>query len=152
MTTVKNPLTIKINGFVEHRCHGVHNLSTDQLTLAFSNTAPASETPDPTLLTADAVLANVTEVDYTNLGNRNLTTTLSAQTNGVYYLRVASVSIPVAGGNFGPFRYVYVFNSDATAVSNPLLVCYDFRAEYAIEDGDSFDCTFDTIAGLFVSS
>ena len=37
----------KLNGFVEHKNHGVHNLSSDQLVVALSNTAPGSESTPP---------------------------------------------------------------------------------------------------------
>jgi hypothetical protein len=39
-----------------------HNLATDQLTIALSNSAPTA---------SNTVLANITEITYTNLSTRN---------------------------------------------------------------------------------
>ena len=55
----------KIPDFVEHLAEQVHDLGSDTLTVALSNTAPGSESTDPTG-DGDGVLANVTQVSYTN--------------------------------------------------------------------------------------
>jgi len=55
----------KLNGFVEHVAEGVHNLGSDQLKVALSNTAPGSEGTPPTGSTAACILANVTQATYT---------------------------------------------------------------------------------------
>ena len=58
----------KAQGFVEHMAEKVHNLSADALTIALSNTAPASETTNPlTAASTGCVLANVTQISYTNV-------------------------------------------------------------------------------------
>ena len=57
---------VKINDFVQDICNGVHNLNTGTLKLALSNTAPGSETSPPTA-DGNGVLANVTQIAYTNV-------------------------------------------------------------------------------------
>src|SRR6056297_1164591 len=49
------------------------NFDTDQLAVALSNIAPEDESSDPTIL-GNAVLSNVTEIDYTNCSSRDITT------------------------------------------------------------------------------
>src|SRR5574340_891089 len=100
----------KLNGFVEPLAEGVHNLGSNQLVVALSNTAPGSEATPPTGATTDCVLANVTQVSYTNCSTRNITTSTSAQSAGTYKLVLTDLTLTASGGPVGPFRYVYIYN------------------------------------------
>jgi hypothetical protein len=133
----------KLNGFVEHVAHGVHNLSTGALTLALSNTAPGSESSPPTASTANCVLANVTQISYTNLSSRALTTASSAQTSGTYKLTVNDLVL-TASGSVGPFRYVYVYNDTPTSPADPLICYFDYGSSITMANGETF--TFDASA------
>jgi len=125
----------KLNGFVEHLAEKVHNLGSDQLVVALSNTAPGSESTPPSGATTACVLANVTQVSYTNCSSRNLTTSSSAQSGGTYALSVADLTLTASGGTLGPFRYVYVYND--TAINDELLGYYDYGSALTLADGDS---------------
>ena len=57
---------VKINDFVEDLLDGVHNLGSDTIMLALTNTAPASEVSNPTA-DGNGVKANLTEIAYTNI-------------------------------------------------------------------------------------
>ena len=142
----------KVNGFVEHLSEGVHDLGANQLRLALSNTAPASETPDPTVLTADAVLANVTEIAYTNLASdptsRNLTVTTSAQTSGTYTLDADDVVLTASGGAMAEFRYIYIYNTAGTGVTDPLIGYYDYGSGLTLADGETLTIAFDALGIL----
>ena len=142
----------KVNGFVEHLSEGVHDLGANQLRLALSNTAPASETPDPTVLTADAVLANVTEIAYTNLDSdptsRNLTVTTSAQTSGTYTLDADDVVLTASGGAMAEFRYIYIYNTAGTGVTDPLIGYYDYGSGLTLADGETLTIAFDALGIL----
>lgn len=70
----------KANDWVENESEVV-DLDGDQFLVALSNTAPASETNNP-LTDTKGVLANVTQISYTNLSSRNLTRNASVQTAG----------------------------------------------------------------------
>lgn len=127
----------KLNGFVEHLAHGVHNLSTGQLVWALSNTAPGSEAAPPTGATADCVLANVTQVAYTNLSSRNITTSASAQASGTYKLTINDLTLTSTGGSTGPFRYAYLYNDTPTSPADPLIGYYDYGSSITLAAGES---------------
>jgi hypothetical protein len=129
---------VKLPGFVEHLAEGVHNLGSGALTLALSNTAPGSESTPPTGTTAACILANVTQISYTNLSSRLLTTSASAQTGGTYALSVNDLTLTASGGSVGPFRYVYIYNDSATAPADALIGYYDYGSSITLADGETF--------------
>jgi hypothetical protein len=133
----------KLNGFVEHLAEGVHNLQTGALTLALSNTAPGSESTPPTGSTAACILANVTQISYTNCSSRVLTTNSSAQSAGTYSLGIANLTL-TASGTVGPFRYVYVYNDTPTSPADPLIGYYDYGSSITLASAETF--TFDLTA------
>lgn len=137
----------KVYGFVEHLAEKMHNLGADQLVVALSNTAPASESTRPDLLTANCILANVSQISYTNCSTRNLTTTTSSQSSGTYALVLADLVL-TASGTVGPFRYVYIYNSSATLATNPLIGYYDYGSSITLASGETFTIDFDNVSGV----
>ena len=114
--------------------------------VALSNTAPASETSNPTA-DGNGVLANVTQIDYTNLSSRNITTSSSAQTVGTYKLVLADLVL-TASGAVGPFRYVYIYNDAPVSPADPLIGLYDYGSSITLASGDTFTIDFDQTAGV----
>lgn len=136
----------KLNGFVENLAEKVHNLGSDQLVVALSNTAPGSESTPPTGSTAACILANVTQITYTNLSSRNITTSSSAQTSGTYKLVLTDLVLTASGGSVGPFRYVYIYND--TSTSDSLIGYYDYGSSITLADTETFTIDFDGTNGL----
>lgn len=126
----------KINAFVADISNKVHNLGSDQLKVALTNSAPTS---------TNTVLANITEITYTNLSTRNLTLTSSTQTSGLYKLIVADLVL-TASGVVGPFRYIVVYNS--TASGGPLIGWYDNGSSVTLNNGDTFTLDADNVNGV----
>jgi hypothetical protein len=127
----------KFNAFAADKHNKVHNLSSDQLTIALTDSAPVA---------TNSVIANITQISYTNLGARNITTTSSTQTSGTYKLILADLTM-AATGNVAQFRYVVIYNS--TAANGPLIGWYDYGAEVNLTNGISFVVDFDGTNGLF---
>ena len=136
----------KINDFVEHIAEGVHNLSTGTLTIALSNTAPASETSNPTA-DGNGALANVTQIAYTNLSSRVITTSSSAQTGGTYKLTLTDLVL-TASGAVATFQYVYVYNDSAISPADALICVYDYGSAVTMANGETFTVDFDDANGL----
>lgn len=128
----------KFNTFVADISNKVHNLASDQLTIALTDTVPVA---------TNTVLANITQISYTNLSARNLTTSSSTQTSGTYKLILGTpFTLTASGGSVAQFRYVVIYNS--TASGGPLIGWYDYGSELVMGNGDTFGITFDGTNGL----
>ena len=126
----------KFNQFVEDLSEKVHNLGSDQLVVALTNTVPSA---------ANTVLANITEISYTNCSSRSITTSTSAQTSGTYKLVLTDLVL-TASGTVGPFRYVVIYNS--TAAGGPLIAWYDYDSSITLATGETFTIDFDGTNGF----
>jgi hypothetical protein len=136
----------KVNDFVANAVHNM-DLASDQIAIALSNTAPSSESSDPSA-DGNGILGNVTEISYTNASSRSVTTSSSSQTSGVYKLVLADVTVTASGGNVGPFRYIYIFDDTVTSPADPLIGYYDYGSSLTLNDGDSFTTDFSAANGV----
>lgn len=129
---------VKFHAFVEDLAEKVHNLGSDTLTVALTNSAPTAATDDE--------LADITEVSYTNCSARAITTSTSAQTSGTYKLVLTDLVLTASGGTVGAFRYVVIYNDTAT---NDELICYyDYGSSITLADGETLTIDFDAANGL----
>lgn len=129
----------KFNAFVEHVAEGVHNLQTGALTVALTNTAPAA---------TNSVLADITQISYTNLSSRVLTVASSAQTSGVYKLTINDLVLTASGGSVGPFRYIVLYNDTPSSPLDPLIGYYDYGSALTLNDGETLTIDFDGTNGV----
>lgn len=120
---------VKFHAFVENVAEGVHNLGTGQLVIALTNTAPAA---------TNSVLADLTQITYTNLSSRNVTTSSSSQTTGTYSLVCADLVLTASGGSVGPFRYAVLYNDTPTSPADPLVGSWDYGSSITLADGETF--------------
>jgi hypothetical protein len=132
----------KINDFVEDVVKGVHDFSTDVLKYALSNTAPGSETSDPSA-DGNGVLANVTEIAYTNLAeDRSISTIVVSLSSGTVKVDGDDEVLTASGGSVGPFRYIYLYND--TATGDPLIGYWDYGSSVTLSDTETFTLTLDS--------
>jgi len=136
----------KVNDFVANAVHNM-DLESDQIVVAMSNTAPGSEASNPAA-DGNGVLANVTQITYTNLSSRNVTTSSSTQTGGTYKLVLADITLTSTGGSTGPFRYVYLYNDTVATPADPLIGYYDYGSSLTLNDGDSLTVDFSAANGV----
>ena len=129
----------KFNAFVEHLSEGVHNLQSNQLVIALTNTAPVA---------THSVLADLTQIAYTNLSSRNLTVASSAQTSGTYKLTLNDITLTASGGSVGPFRYVVIYNDTPTSPADPLIGYYDYGSSLTLAAGETITIDFDNTNGI----
>lgn len=122
----------KFNSFVEAMAEKVHNLGSDQLVVALTNSAPAA---------TNTQLSDITEITYTNLSSRNITTSASSQTSGTYSLVLTDLTL-TASGSVGPFRYVVIYND--TATNDELIAYYDYGSSVTLASSETFDIDFGT--------
>ena len=132
----------KIQQFVEDMAEKVHDLGADQLTVALTNAANAP-------VATNTVLANLTEIAYTNLSARNITTTSSAHTTGTYKLTLTDLVLTASGGSVAGFRYIVVYNNAPAAPLDPLIAWYDYGSDLVLADGESLTIDFDDANGFF---
>lgn len=129
----------KVQQFVEDLAHKVHNLGTDEIMVALTTAANAPTATDETL-------ADLTEIAYTNLSSRVVTTTSSAQTTGTYKLVLQDLTLTSTGGSTGPFRYIAIYNNDS--VSNSLIGYYDYGSDLTLAAGESLTLDFSEVNGV----
>lgn len=126
----------KFNSFVEALAEKTHNLGSDTLKVALTNSAPVA---------SNTVLANITEISYTNCSTRNITITSSSQSSGTYKLVLQDLVL-TASGAVGPFRYVVIYNDTAT---NDELICwFDYGSAVTMAASDTFTLDFDASNGV----
>jgi hypothetical protein len=127
----------KFNSFTEAIAEKVHNLGADTLEIALTNTAPVN---------TNTILANITQISYTNLNARTVTVSGSSQTSGVYKLTITDKTLTSTGGSTGPFRYVVLFNQ--TATNDEVIGWYDYGSSITLGDGESLLLNFDDANGV----
>jgi len=135
----------KFEQFVEDKNHGVHDMSSDQLVVALTAAANAP-------VATNAVLADLTEISYTNCSSRNITTSSSAETSGTYKLTLTDLVLTASGGTVGPLRYVVIYNDTPTSPADPLIAWYDYGSEITLADGETLTIDFDGTNGFYTDT
>ena len=121
--------------FKEQLGKKVHNLSSDSIKVAFTNTAPNAAT--------HTVLADITQLGtgggYTGGagGGVALTGVSYTESAGTGTFTANDVTFTASGGSVGPFRYVSYYNDTATSPVDALLGFIDYGSALTLADGES---------------
>ena len=124
----------KIDQFVEDLAHQVHGFDTDQITIALTAAANAP-------VATNSVLADLTEIAYTNLSSRDVTTASSGQTSGTYSLVLTDHTL-TASGAVATFRYVVHYNNTPATPLDPLIQWYDHGSDVTLADSETYDIDY----------
>ena len=127
----------KFNQFVEDLAKGVHNFTSDStctVTVALTASAP---------IATNSVLADLTQISYTNLSSRIITGITAEQTSGTVSF-TANDLVLTASGTVATFRYVVLYNDDPTSPADPLIGWYDYGANVTLQNGETFTIDFTT--------
>lgn len=125
----------KFNQFVEDLAKGVHNFTSDStctVTVALTNTLPVA---------TNSVLADITQISYTNLSSRVITGVTAEQTSGTVTF-TANDLVLTASGAVGPFQYVVLYNDDPTSPADPLIGWYNYGSAITLASGETFTVDF----------
>jgi hypothetical protein len=132
----------KYQTFIEEIYEGGHNLGSDTLKVALTNTAPTAATD--TVWNTTVAPAPAAANGYTAGGN-TLTTSSSAQTSGTYKLVLADSVFTATSGGIGPFRYAIIYNSSK---SNKVIGYYDYGSSITLADTETLTVDFDATNGV----
>jgi len=132
----------KFNAFVENLAEGAHNLQTNTLKIALTNSAPSA---------SNSLLSDITQISSGNgytTGGTTATVSSSAQTSGTYKLVLADVVFTASGGSIGPFRYAVLYDSTPTSPLKPLIGYWDYGSSVTLADTETFTVDFDGTTGV----
>lgn len=130
---------LKFNSFVEAVAEKVHNLGSDTLKVALTNTTPVN---------TNTQLSNITQIANGNgytTGGSTATQSSSAQTSGTYKLVLGDV-VFTASGTMGPFEWAVLYND--TATNDELIGYWDYGAAVTLQSGETFTVDFDATNGV----
>lgn len=129
---------LKFNVFQQDLLLGAHRLAAagDVVKACLTNTAPVA---------TNTVKANITEITaqfgYPAGGSDILNdVTLNV---AVGQLIGTDVTWTAAGGSFGPFRYVVLYNDTQTVPAKPLIGWYDYGSSISVNDTEAFTVSHD---------
>ena len=126
------------NQLAEDLPHQVHDFANDTFTVALCTNANAP-------VATNSVLADLTEISYTNCSTRVITTASSEGSDGTYALGLTDLVLTAGGGAIATFRHIVVYNDTPTSPANPLVFWVDYGSDLDLADTDTL--TLDFAAG-----
>ena len=108
------------------------NLGSDTFIVALTNTLPTA---------GNSILTDISQISYTNLSSRTLTTASSSQTGGVYSL-VFNDLVLTASGAVATFRYVVIYDDTVASPVDPLVGWYDYGSSITMANAETFTIDF----------
>jgi hypothetical protein len=127
----------KFQQFVEDLSKGVHNFTSDSTCSVTVALTAAANAPVAT----NSILANLTQVSYTNLSSRIVTGITSEHTTGTVTF-TADDLVLTASGAVATFRYVVLYNDDPTSPADPLIGWYDHGSDVTLANGETYTIDF----------
>jgi hypothetical protein len=130
----------KFNQFVENLAKGVHNFTSDSTCTVTVALCAAANAPTA----SNSVLADLTQISYTNLSSRVITGVTAEQTAGTVSFTATDLVLTASGGSVATFRYIVLYDDDPTSPADPLIGYYDYGSDLTLASGDTLTIDFST--------
>jgi hypothetical protein len=126
----------KFQQFAYDLSEKVHNLNSDTINCALSNTAPVAA--------SNKVLADITEITAHNgYSSGGASTGASGGTaTGTFTLTGTNITWTASGGTIGAFQYIVLYNTSTSPNTKPLIGWWDYGSGLTLNSGDSFTIQF----------
>ena len=134
----------KFQQFVENLGKGVHNFTSDSTCSVTVALTAAANAPVAT----NAVLADLTEISYTNLSSRVVTGITWEHTTGTATMTATDLVLTATGGAVATFRYVVLYDDDPSSPANPLIGWYDYGSNLTLAENETLTLDFTSILTL----
>lgn len=132
---------VKFQSFVQALGRKVHNLNSDTLKVALTNSLPSAS--------SHTQLSDITQIangnGYTTGGTAAASNAYS-QTSGTGKLTANDVVFTASGGTMATFRYAVLYND--TATNDELIGYWDYGAAVSLADTSTFTVDFDGTTGI----
>lgn len=123
----------KFQQFAENIGKGVHNFTSDSTCTITVALCAAANAPVAT----NAVLADLTEIAYTNLSSRVVTGITFEHTTGTAAMTGTDLTL-TASGTVATFRYIVFYDDDPTSPANPLIAWLDYGSNVTMLTTETF--------------
>ena len=134
------PAFQKFNDFTRQVLNKEHDIDSDAITIALTNTAPVA---------GNDYLNDIAEISYTGLSSRVLVNKVLSTSGGVAKFTADDLTL-TGSSPFGPFRYVVIFNdTPATSAAKGLIGFGDYGSSITQAAGDPLIIDFDQTNGIF---
>ena len=130
---------VSIDAHAENLMKKVHDFTSDatsSITVALTTNANAP-------VATNSVLADLTEIAYTNLGSRIVTGVSASNATGTVSLNATDLVL-TATGAVATFRWVTLYDDDPTTPLNPLICFYDHGSDVTLANGETYTIDFAT--------
>ncbi len=125
----------KFNSLTEALAEKVHNLGSDTLKIALTNSAPSA---------SNTILTDITQISAAGgYAPATVTISSSAQSGGTYTLANNAVTWTASGADFDAFRYLVLYND--TATNDELIAYLDYGVSYVLPNGQPFTLSAGTV-------
>ena len=125
----------KFQQFTDDLASGVHNFATGAITVALTAAANAP-------VNTNSVLADLTQISYTNLSSRVVTISSVTQTAGICSVVATDLVLTASGGAVAPFRYICLYNDTPTSPADPLICWFDYGSDLTLASGETLTLNF----------
>lgn len=124
--------------FKENLAKGVHNFTSDSTCTVTVALCAAANAPVAT----NSVLADLTQISYTNLSSRVVTGITAEHTTGTVPFTATDLVLSASGGAVATFRYIAFYDDDPTSPADPLIGFLDYGSNLTLADGESLTLDF----------